>query len=71
MKSDSKKTVSQAILWAAAMIGTALLMKDSEQKESAFLLLLVLATTSMLAMGKAGDDLRCLKRKLSGNKEGE
>ncbi len=65
MKTDSKKPVFQSLLWAAAMLGSAILLRGSEHKESVFLLMLVLATTSLLSNG-VGRELRCLKVKFSG-----
>jgi hypothetical protein len=70
MKTDSKQSVFHAILWAAAMIGTALILRGSEQKESVFMLMLVLAATSLLSAGKVQDEWRCLKAKFGG-KSGE
>ncbi|WP_020397974.1 hypothetical protein [Kordiimonas gwangyangensis] len=66
MKTDSKQTVFHAILWAAAMIGTAILLRGSENKESVFLMLLVLSSTSVLANGSVRNEWRCLKAKFSG-----
>lgn len=66
MKTDSKKNVFHAILWAAAMIGGAILLRGSEHKESVFLLMLVLATTSVLANGSVANEWRCLKAKFTG-----
>ncbi|WP_417449372.1 hypothetical protein [Kordiimonas sp.] len=62
MKTNSKQTVKQSILWAAAMIGTAILLRGNEASENVFLLLLVLATTSLLAQGAVKNELTCLKR---------
>lgn len=70
MKTDSKNTVFQSVLWAAAMIGTALLLRGSEHKESVFLLMLVLATTSLLSNGNIANEWRCLKARFGG-KTGE
>ncbi|WP_262690133.1 hypothetical protein [Kordiimonas aestuarii] len=66
MKTDSKKTIIHAILWAAAMIGSAIIMRGSDRAEEIFLLMLVLASTSLLTQGKPQNELRCLWRKVTG-----
>ena len=66
MKTDSKKTITPAILWAAAMIGTALLLRGTEHKESVFLLMLTLATMNVISNGNVRDEIRCLKAKFGG-----
>lgn len=49
MKSMMKKaTISNAILWAAALIGSSLFLRGSSGNEGLVMMLLVLATVSCL-----------------------
>ncbi len=47
MKILKNPRIAHAILWAAAMIGTALLLRGSEHEKEVFLLLVVLASVSI------------------------
>lgn len=69
MKNSSRKALIQPILWAAAIIGSAILLRGTEHAESMFLILLALASTSVIASGNARNDLHCLKAKLGGKDE--
>ncbi|MCG8466344.1 MAG: hypothetical protein MI750_16070 [Xanthomonadales bacterium] len=54
MNKVSKKTiVSNALLWAAAMIGSALLLKDTGGNEGLMMMLLLLGTCSYLQLQSA------------------
>jgi hypothetical protein len=61
MKLHFEKTpIIQALLWAAAILGSAILLKGSEQKENVFFLLLMVSTVSVLTLsGKRSK--RCCK----------
>lgn len=48
MKKLKSSRVTQAILWAAALIGTSLILRGSDQAKEVFMLLLVLATVSTI-----------------------
>ncbi|WP_417459995.1 hypothetical protein [Kordiimonas sp.] len=53
MKKLNNPRITQAILWAAALIGTALILKGSEQSQEVFMLLLVLAAVSTIVPNKS------------------
>jgi len=61
--------LTNALLWAAAFIGTALILKGTPYADKVFLLMLVLSTTSVLSFGGGSDakeELRCVARRLKG-----
>ncbi|MFC4349077.1 hypothetical protein ACFO5Q_14580 [Kordiimonas lipolytica] len=63
-----RQKVTQAILWAAALIGSALLLKGTEQADKVMWLLIVLAATSTLTGGSLACERR-MWRKLIGKSE--
>lgn len=58
---DPNNRVFHALLWAAALIGSALLMKGGENADKMFILLLSLAAISTIAPKRA---LACERRLL-------
>ncbi len=61
----STKPILNALLWAAALIGSALLLTGTEHTDDVFFLLMVLAITSTLAPANAlACELRHLRRML-------
>jgi|GEM_PF-1882650 len=62
---NGRRTVTQSILWAAALIGSALLLKGAEQADEVMWLLFVLAFTSTLSGGGMACERR-MWRKLIG-----
>ncbi len=67
-KTDKKKTISNAIIWAAMMLATALVVGDSE-KSSAMIAILIAGwiASAQLLVGKGGMQKECaMWRKLLG-----
>lgn len=47
-KASFDKTIINALLWAAVLIASSLIIKDSEQANSLFMILIVASTMSIL-----------------------
>ncbi|WP_286830481.1 MULTISPECIES: hypothetical protein [Kordiimonas] len=65
-RKKGRQEIVQAILWAAALIGSALILKGTEQADKVMWLLFVLAFTSTLSGGPAACERR-MWRKWTGN----
>ncbi len=70
MKSGKSTTnlTAQALLWAAAMIGSALIV-DTEHSKDVFLLLITLSTTSFLMIEENRESIihewKCIQRRFT------
>ncbi len=62
---SGRQRVTQSVLWAAALIGSALLLKGVEQADKVMWLLFVLGFTSTLSSGGMACEHR-MWRKLNG-----
>jgi hypothetical protein len=66
---STSNLITNALLWAAAMIGSALILKGTEHSEKLLYLLLTLSTTSFLKLEKNCESIKfeweCIQRRFS------